>query len=321
MTDIPQSNVQPSRRDFLWKYGGGLGGIALASMLGRDGELQAGQTGGMHHTPKAKRVVQLYMSGGASQCDTFDYKPLLNKQHGQPWDPGSEVELFQSTPGSVFASPWKWKQYGQSGKWMSDLVPNLGKCVDDMAFVHSMISKSNIHGPATLMQATGFVLPGFPSMGAWISYALGNLSDELPTFVVLPDRKGLPYNQKGPFSSGFLPAVHQGTVINAASADPVPNLFANKRFSFATPQADRDGLAGEAAATAIRTTDAGLDPGPRIAGDVPRHVPLLRAQPPRWLRYIHRRPALGAFLDLCALPGAFWQAPLSAARHRVELAG
>jgi Protein of unknown function (DUF1501) len=85
-------------------------------------------------------------------------------------------------------SPWDWKQYGQSGKWMSDLVPHLGSCVDEIAFVHSMVSKSNVHGPATFMQNTGFVLPGFPHMGAWISYGLGSLTDTLPTFVVLPDR-------------------------------------------------------------------------------------------------------------------------------------
>jgi hypothetical protein len=89
-------------------------------------------------------------------------------------------------------SPWDWKQYGQCGKWVSDLVPHLGSCVDDMAFIHSMVSKSNVHGPATFMQATGFVLPGFPSMGAWISFGLGNLTDNLPTFVVLPDPADLP---------------------------------------------------------------------------------------------------------------------------------
>ena len=170
-------NCLPSRREFLWHFGGGLGGIALASMLGQDPLLAAegaGQprpelNGGLHHRAKAKRVVQFYMSGAASQCDLYDYKPKLIEKNGQPFDPGEKVELFQSSRGNCMASPWKWKQSGECGKWMSELSANLAKCVDEMAFVHSMVAKSNVHGPATLMQATGFVLPGFPSMGSWVS--------------------------------------------------------------------------------------------------------------------------------------------------------
>ena len=104
------------------------------------------------------------MSGAASQCDLFDYKPLLIKRHGEKFDPGGKIELFQSTPGAVMKSPWAWKPYGECGKWMSDLVPNLADCVDDMAFLPAMVSKSNVHGPATFMQNTGFVLPGFPEL-------------------------------------------------------------------------------------------------------------------------------------------------------------
>ena len=122
-----------SRREFLWHFGGGLGGIALAHLLADGGLLAddaasrtAGQpAGGLHHPAKAKRVVQLFMSGAASQCDTFDYKPELIKRNGQPFDPGEKVELFQSNPGACMESPWAWKQYGQCGKWMSDLVPHL----------------------------------------------------------------------------------------------------------------------------------------------------------------------------------------------------
>src|ERR1700693_4399494 len=162
------------RRQFLWQAGGGLGGIALASLLGRDGLLTAGpRSGVLPHPARARRVVQLFMSGAASQCDTFDYKPRLIRDHGKAWDPGEKVELFQSSPGNTMQSPWKWKQYGKSGKWINDCVAPLGDCVDDIAFIHNMVAKSNVHGPATFMQATGFVLPGFPSMGAWISYGLG----------------------------------------------------------------------------------------------------------------------------------------------------
>ena len=157
-----------NRRNFLWQFGGGLGGIALSQLLGEEQLLsgtealtvQRNLNGGLHHKAKAKRVVQFFMSGAASQCDTFDYKPLLIKKDGEQWDPGEEVELFQSTPGKCFASPWKWKQHGDCGKWMSSLVPNLGECVDDMAFVHSMISKSNVHGPATFMHQESNYSPG-----------------------------------------------------------------------------------------------------------------------------------------------------------------
>ena len=106
-----------NRRDFLFTYGGGLGGIALAQMMADEK--------GLHHPAKAKRVVQLFMSGAASQCDTFDYKPLLIQKNGEKFDPGGKVELFQISPGYVMASPWEWKQYGQCGKWVSSLVPNL----------------------------------------------------------------------------------------------------------------------------------------------------------------------------------------------------
>ena len=218
-----------SRRDFLWQAGGGLGGIALASLLGRDrllaGESPLQNQGGLHHPAKAKRVVQLYMSGAASQCDTFDYKPRLIRDNGKPWDPGEKVELFQSTPGQTMQSPWPWKRSGESGKWINDCVAPLGACVDEMAFVHNMVSKSNVHGPATFMQATGFILPGFPSIGAWISYGLGSLSENLPTFVVLPDARGFAPNGPKNWGSAFLPAEHQGTMIRPNAENPITDLF------------------------------------------------------------------------------------------------
>src|SRR5262245_28731252 len=131
-----------NRRTALAQLGGGLGGIALAYLLGRDGALaqQAPPTTlseGLHHPPKARRVVQLFMSGAASQCDTFDYKPDLIRKHGEKFDPGERVELFQSDPGACMKSPWTWRQYGQSGKWLNDCVEPLGGCVDEMAFIHS----------------------------------------------------------------------------------------------------------------------------------------------------------------------------------------
>lgn len=224
-----------TRREFLWSYGGGLGGVALSHMMA--------QTAGPHHPPKAKRVIQLFMSGAASQCDTFDYKPLLFRRAGQKWDPGEKVELFQSNPGVVMPCPWEWKQYGQCGKWVSSLFAHQAECVDDIAFVHSMISKSNIHGPATFMQNTGFVLPGFPSAGAWVSYALGSMNANLPVFVVMPDPRGVPPNGPANWSSGFLPAAHQATTIRIGTPNPIHDLFPPSSAKFVSKESERDGLA------------------------------------------------------------------------------
>src|SRR5438132_1159949 len=237
------------RRSFLWQSGGGLGGIALSYLLGRHNVLAgpaAGKgkpelNGGLHHKARAKRVVQLFMSGAASQVDTFDYKPELIKRHGQKFDPGGKIELFQSAPGACMKSPWTWKQHGQCGKYVSSLLPHLASCVDDMAFIHSMVSKSNVHGPATFMQATGFVLPGFPSMGAWVSYGLGSASENLPTFVVLPDSRGFAPNGPANWSAGFLPAAYQGTMVRPGSKNPIFDLFPPES-TFITPQSEKDGL-------------------------------------------------------------------------------
>lgn len=235
-----------NRRGFLADAVGGLFTFALADLLARDGVLADSRpmpefNGGLHHPAKAKRVVMLFMSGGASQVDTFDYKPALEKHHGEPFQPGGTVELFQSSPGTVMKSPWTWAQHGECGKWVSSLLPHLAGCVDDMAFIHSMVSKSNVHGPATFMQNTGFVLPGFPSMGAWISYGLGSMSDELPTFVVLPDSRGYAPNGPKNWTAGFLPASHQGTMIRPAAENPIADLHA-PADSFVTPASDREGL-------------------------------------------------------------------------------
>jgi hypothetical protein len=236
------------RRAFLWQSGGGLGGVALGYLLGRDGLLTAAPPdsartdlkGGLHHRARAKRVVQLFMSGAASQVDTFDYKPELVKRHGQKFDPGGKVELFQSSPGACMRSPWEWKQHGRCGKYVSTLLPHLADCVDDIAFLHAMVSKSNVHGPATFMQATGFVLPGFPSVGAWVSYGLGRLTDDLPAFVVLPDSRGFAPNGPANWGAGFLPATHQGTMVRPGSHNPIYDLFPPEKSSVTT-ESEADG--------------------------------------------------------------------------------
>ena len=234
-------NTTNTRRDFLGTFSTGLGGIALSTLMQRDAFADTIPD----HAPKAKRVIQLFMNGGASQCDLFDHKPQLIAQHGQPFDPGSgeRVEASISIPGAVMKSPFEWAQHGESGRWVSSVLPHLSKHVDDMAFLMGMQSKSNVHGPASYLQTSGFLLPGFPCAGAWISYALGSLADNVPAFVALPDSRGLPYNGRSAFTSGFLPANHQGTIIHASAPQPMTHLQPPASATHITPASRSDGLA------------------------------------------------------------------------------
>ena len=192
----PMPRRLPTRREFLSQSGGGLGGLALASMLGRDEALaNGGLPGGKLPPPaKAKRVVHFFMAGAASHIDLFDFKPELVKRDGQPSDFGERVEAFQDGIGPWLKPVWDFKPYGHCGKLLGEPVAPLGKVVDEIAFVHNMVSKSGVHSTATLLQATGFLLPGFPGAGCWVSYGLGSMNDNLPTFVVLPDHRGLASN-------------------------------------------------------------------------------------------------------------------------------
>lgn len=232
-----------SRRRFLAQAGGGFGAMALGNLLAAENLAPRPEfNGGVHHPAKVKRVIQLFMTGGASPMDTFDYKPALEKLHGQKLGPKKKPEGFVAMPGAIMKSPFEFKQYGESGRWVSSVFPHQAEVVDELTFLMAMSSKTNVHGPGTLMMNTGFLLTGFPCMGSWISYALGSLRDNLPTFVVLPDPKGLPYNAKAAFSAGFLPAQHQGTTINTGAEQAVPNLFPDKRHGYAGGDADEDGL-------------------------------------------------------------------------------
>jgi hypothetical protein len=220
-----------SRREFLERTGAGFGALVLANLLSE-------QTCAAP-TAKAKRVIQLFMNGGVSQMDTFDYKPELQKRHGEKVDFGLKAAVT-SVPGAVMKSPFAWKQHGACGRWVSSVFPHMATCVDELAFLMAMQSKTNVHGPASYMQNTGFTLPGFPCMGAWISYGLGRLCDNLPTFVVLPDARGLPYNNAANFSSGFLPMEHQGTIIRPTSPVPIADLFPPNSATQITPESERE---------------------------------------------------------------------------------
>ncbi|MCW5554151.1 MAG: DUF1501 domain-containing protein [Verrucomicrobiae bacterium] len=243
-----------NRRDFL-RYGGtGLGGIALLALL-EEQKLLAAAPSAMppqwspenpnaprppHFPAKAKNVVVIFCSGACAHLETWDYKPELIKRHGQPMPGSDNLITFQGENDNLTRPHWDFKPRGQSGKMISDLLPNLAELADDMCFIHSMTAKSNTHGPAENQMGTGFVLDGFPSMGSWVSYALGTENQNLPAFVAIPDPRGVPQVGPNHWSSAFLPPVFQGTAFTADQ--PIPNLSTPKSISPAAEAGTRDFL-------------------------------------------------------------------------------
>ena len=227
-----------NRRHLLQTAGQGFGALAFAS-------IEAAET--VHRAqvaaPKAKRVVQLFMAGAASHIDLFDFKPALVKHHGEPSDFGEHVEAFQNGLGPWKKPVWEFKPHGRCGKMLGEPVAPLGACVDDIAFVHNMVGKTGVHSQGTLLQATGFNLPGFPGAGCWVSYALGSLSDNLPAFVVLPDHRGFASNGPKNWDSAFLPSQHAGTIIYPGAENPISDLFPHKAGRYISAKADREGFA------------------------------------------------------------------------------
>lgn len=226
-----------NRRRFLAQSGNGFGLFGLWHLLARDG-LLAAESGPPR---RAKAVIQLFMLGGASQCDTFDYKPALERRHG-------ETVRFTVTggtaasPGPLLKSPWTWSRHGQSGRWVTSALPHLAQCVDDMAFLMAMHAPTSEHSAGQTMQTSGFLTQGFPTVGAWVSYALGSLNDNLPRYVALPDPVGLPWTGNAAWTNGFLPALHQGTMLTPSAANPVPDLFPPARPAFTDRTAERQAL-------------------------------------------------------------------------------
>jgi hypothetical protein len=213
-----------SRRSFLGCVTTGLAGVGLTQLM--LGDLQAGElstaTQMPHFRPRAKRVLQIFCPGAASHMDLWEHKPALEKYHGQPLAGEENMVSFQGKNGNLMRSPWDFTPCGDSGKPITTMLPHMARHIDDIAFVHSMTSKSNTHGPGCIFMSTGHATEGFPAAGAWASYALGSLSENLPAYVAICDVRGEPPNGKANFASGFLPARHQGIMISAQT--PIRNL-------------------------------------------------------------------------------------------------
>jgi hypothetical protein len=225
------------RRRFLAHMATGVGGIALSTLLAERGLLAAGNP---HFPARAKRVLHLFCTGAVSHLDTWDYKPELIKRHGQSMPGAANLITFQGENGALNQSPWKFRPRGETGKYISELLPHLAEQADELCFIHSLTSKTNTHGPGEMFMSTGSTLEGFPSIGSWVSYALGSENQDLPAYVAIPDPRGDPQQGPANWSSGFLPAVYQGTSFNADR--PIRHLARPPELNPADDRAARDFL-------------------------------------------------------------------------------
>jgi hypothetical protein len=225
-----------TRREFLWQTGAGFTGLALTGLLSADGFFDrrgpapsgAGYANPLaprppHFAARARSVIFLFMYGGPSHIDTFDYKPVLYGLDGRTVPVQTFGRGGHRSEGRVVGPKWNFRQYGQCGKYVSDLFPHLAGCVDDIAFLHSMYADSPQHGSAMLMMNSGRILGGYPCLGSWATYGLGSVNENLPGFVVMLDRSGGPISGAKNWSSGYMPAAYQGVVIRADGV-PIHNL-------------------------------------------------------------------------------------------------
>jgi hypothetical protein len=251
-----------SRRDFLFRSGGGVSGLALAYLLGQDrllaGDIDSRSAGcdarsigfnpyapkPPHFKPRATAMISLFMTGGVSHVDTFDPKPALSKYAGQPLDGkvAGDIIVRQGYPGPLMPSPFQFRRYGQSGIEVSELFPGIGEHVDDIAFVRSLYGQSNDHVQATYEMQMGQTRMGFPSLGSWVTYGLGSESASLPAYVVIHDARGGPLGGVNDWSSGFLPAAYQGTLFRS-TGDPIVDLKPSSDISAERQRARLDLLA------------------------------------------------------------------------------
>jgi hypothetical protein len=236
-----------SRRDLLGHMSSGLGVMAMADLLKAEGLLKDDQiiidpgaphvARRPHFAPRARNVVVIFCSGALSHVDSFDYKPELIKRHDTPLPGGSGLLTFQGVNGNLQQPLYPFRPRGECGKMTSDLLPHIGELSDDLCYIHSLTTKTATHGPGENCMSTGFILDGFPSMGAWTTFALGSECDDLPAFVAIPDPRGVPQSSGNNWGPGFLPAAFQGTPFNAAT--PVHNLARPKGISAEEDRATR----------------------------------------------------------------------------------
>ena len=211
-----------TRREMLGRFSNGFGLFAATAMMGRAAVASGPRT--PHFRPRAKNVIFCYMSGGVSQVDSFDPKPRLSKEAGKPMPMKVERTQFNNN-GNIFPAQFEFKNHGKSGLPISSMFPHLSRHADDLAVVRSMTSSFNEHAQGNFFTHTGFPFMGHPSAGAWVSYGLGSENRNLPDYVVLQSGKaGIPHGGVGLFSSGFLPASHQASVIKADRAPAVRNI-------------------------------------------------------------------------------------------------
>jgi hypothetical protein len=237
--------AQSNRRELLSWVGGGLAGAALASLFGRDrllaGPVVEASDPPPHHPPRATRAIHIFCCGGVSQVDSFDYKPQLVKHHGKKLPGDERPDVFFGQVGLLHQPCFDFRPRGQSGLWISDLFPHLGGMADELLVVRSMFAETSNHTPATFQANTGFRLNGFPVLGSWLSYGLGCETDDLPTFVVLPDVRGLPAGGSINWSNGFLPAHHQGVPLRSRGT-PIDELFPASEIPAGVERASREML-------------------------------------------------------------------------------
>jgi Protein of unknown function (DUF1501) len=229
-----------NRRDFLNRSYIGLGSLALSHLIAAESDNPMSPKA-QPLPAKAKRCIFLFMEGGVSQMDLFEYRPALQKWAGQqipkPAGTVGEIATFSAAPNRVIPSPFPFAQHGQSGRWMSDLLPNMSTCVDDMAFIHGIKVDNNNHGPAVYHTLTGNMFPGSASVGAWVTYGLGSENQSLPGFIVLGDRRGAPIGGSGVWGNGFLPAAYQGTIFRPGST-PIVDLKPRTGMTAETQRAE-----------------------------------------------------------------------------------
>lgn len=236
-----------SRRSWLQHAAYGVGTIALAQLLARENSLAETVPGrftdGLHHPARAKHLIHIFLGGGLSHIDSFDWKPALVKHHNQELPTSfGKADAFFGKVGRLHRPHYRFQQHGQSGLWVSDLFPRLGQIADQMTVVRSMVAETANHIPGIFQANTGFRQMGFPTLGAWLSYGLGTVNEDLPSFVVLPDARGIPNAAGGAFnwSSGFLPAQHQGVAFDTRGETPLPDLAPASAVSHDTQRARLD---------------------------------------------------------------------------------